>query len=108
MSEDPIAFVSDVTNGLSVSTITADVTAAVNTMYVVEGDNGAVVVTLPATKVDGDVVYVKALTSDILANPVTITPDTTDLIDGVNASISVSADDGTLKLITNGTNWYLS
>ena len=83
----------------------ADITASVGDTVLVQGHSGLVTVTLPSAVGEaGKSIAVKVLTLDILANPVTVAADGSELIDSLG-TYSLGADDESIKLVSTGSGW---
>lgn len=83
-------------------TITAD-------DYIVEVNytSGGVTLYLPsAVGIEGQIYTIKDAGGTAAANPITVTPDGSETIDG-NSTGSVTADYGTLTIYSNGANWLI-
>lgn len=82
--------------------------------YSISGDDDIVAITVqqdtvltlpdPTTRTVGDIIYIVKEVAG--TNPVTINPNSTELISG-QASYVFFAEYGATKMYTNGTNWFL-
>ena len=77
---------------------TATFTAANGEGYFVDTSSGAVTVNLPAGSA-GAIVSIKDYAGTFQTNNVTITPNGTDKIDGINANATISTENAALTLI---------
>ncbi len=89
----------------SIRTVTASTAAADNELVVVDGDNGAIDITLPAASV-GAKVIVKNNITDPINNVTTIVTPNTETIDG-QADFIIHSDKQSVTLISDGTNWFI-
>jgi len=77
----------------------------------VDSSGGAIVIGLPvaATAGAGRVIVVKDESGNAAANPIAVTPDAGDNIDGGvdGVAVSIAANYGSLTVISNGTDWRI-
>ena len=85
---------------------TGDFNAEDKTLHIIAGGQGTVQVTLPAPQ-KGVNIFIKAMTSDIVADPVQINPNGTELIDNLSGPHNLTSDKQTIHLVTDGADWYI-
>jgi hypothetical protein len=80
--------------------------AAEESVIIADATGGAIVVNLPtAVGISGRMYSVKKVDSS--ANAVDITPDGTEMIDGVNAAVSITLQYSAFQVISDGANWWV-
>ena len=84
-----------------------DATAEYNSTVIVEGAVGPVTITLPTAASEGQLIGVKVITSDIIANPVTIQADGLEFIDNANTYLMESETES-VRLTADGTKWVIA
>jgi len=82
---------------------TADYTASLSEVVLVDASSGAVTITLPAPST-GAIVWIKKI--DNSPNAVTIAPNATEKIDGASSFI-IAAQYESYTLVSDGTDWFV-
>ncbi len=75
-------------------------------VHLIADGQGIVSASLPSAS-NGLNVFIKAMVSDILANPVNVVPQGVAKIDAVAGTYSMTAEKQTLHLVSDGTDWYI-
>lgn len=86
-----------------VSTSSATVSLAVNTLLLANPSANAITVNLPASHAVGDKVLIKM--SAAATNPITVDPNGVQTIDG-QTTITLTTDYEWVLLVSNGSNWF--
>jgi hypothetical protein len=70
---------------------------------------GGTTVNLPAGSdlAAGDTITIKDRSGTAATNNITVTPDGTDQIDGVNAPVTLNTDRAYITLYSDGTHWHI-
>lgn len=90
----------------SVSSITANTSAASGTVYLCDTSGGAFNVTLP-TPTSGAVVTIKDKTGNFQTNNLTVLRNGTEKIEGLSASKPLITNWGAWTFFSDGTDWYM-
>lgn len=95
---------------IPVVTITTDTSPTLSQrMFLCDATSGVINITLPAASTciaSNESIWYGFSKIDSSSNAITITPDGTDLIFG-QSSFDLTRYNDTIKIITDGTNWYL-
>jgi hypothetical protein len=87
------------------ATQTANFNAESGNMYPVSPSGASVDVTLPAPSA-GAHIWIKDVSNDLPTKTINIVRNGTENIDGVAANIEVESNYETVKLVSNGTDWF--
>lgn len=96
----------DLPNPFTVSSKSANFTAAANFLYLVNVSGGAVSVQLPAPS-SGLLFIVKDSTGNANTNNLTLVRNSTEKIEGIAASKILQSNWGTWTIVSNGTDWFM-
>lgn len=106
-AKDTVGAINELAGQLTptITKITSDHSAVVNEVVIVDGDNGAVNITLPVPS-SGAKVVVKNFITDYVANVTTVLPNAAELLDG-NATYVCKSDKESIEFISDGTDWFI-
>lgn len=90
----------------TVSTISSNTTAAVNTTYFADTSGGTFTLTLPAPSA-GAFVFVKDKTGSFQTNNLTVAQHAAEKIEGLAASKLLQTAWGSFGFVSDGTDWYM-
>lgn len=90
----------------TVTSINSVTSGALDIVYLVDTSGGSFNFTLPAP-VSGHRLVIKDKTGSFQANPLSVLQHSSELIEGLAATKTLSTNWGAWSLFTDGTNWYM-
>lgn len=90
----------------TVVTKTSAYTVSASNQVVLCNSSGAITITAPSPGTAGTFFYIKDITGNATANPITIAPNSSESFDGVAASVVFVTNWGSVGYVSNGSNWF--